>query len=1844
MKKLLLTLLLFLVVIPSVTADNYTSLWKQVGDAESKDLPQSEMSVLKMIIAQAKAEHKYGQLLCAELKNAGVQISVSPDSLQSVVGVLIGQEQQAEKTNKVLAAVYQSVLGRIYKDNRDLGADHAKVSRDYFMKSIANPALLAVHKDAEYVPLVNVGYDSRIFDNDLLSILCYEAGDFRTAHDYYVKKGNRTAAMMTALEMARGGDKRRKARLDKSTYAVTLDSLISIYGDLSACGELAIERYNYMSGCDDVTAEDKINYIHKALERWGGWPRMNELRNAEKELTQPMFGASLGQMVSLPNSQRVVRFDRIRNINEITMTVSRLVINADNHLNMNDDADYANVKKMVAEPNIISQTKRYTGQPAYKILTDSMVIGGLPTGAYLVEVNTDNRSIGTQRCLYYVSDMFVVREELPGSRLRFVAVSATSGQPIEGARIRLTFGGMYGQKDKVVDLTCDKKGEVVYTYNQRQEQNSNIFVYTDNDKYYPETSIWGGFNYYDVRTDADYVNLYTDRSIYRPGQTVHVAAVVFNNKKGIETQAEKGIGIKLTLRDANYKVVGEKSVTTDEYGTASTDFTLPQTGLTGRYSVQCDFGSRGSVGFRVEEYKRPTFEIIFPKVNTKYQNGGTLVVTAYAKSYAGIPVQGAKVTYKVSRRQALWWWRYGDGRGEDTMNEGAAVTDDKGAFRIEIPMVLPDGVGEGAKTRYPIARFYNFTAEATVTDVGGESHSGEMSVPLGSRPAAFGCDIPGKIERDSLRSVSFVYKNQAGIDIDGDVTYYIDNFKTRYMAKTNQATPLKLNAAMLASGEHRLLAVCENDTLDKKFIVFGMSDTRPCVKTDNWFYQTATSFDRDGRPVYVQVGSSADSVHVMYSVIAGRRVIDDGVMDQSNAISTHAYKYKEEYGTGLLINYAWVKDGRLYEHSTTIQRPMPDKRLMLKWTTFRDRLVPGQKEEWTLHIARPDGKAASAQLMAVMYDKSLDQIAKHTWSFDPRLYQNLPSGGWRCGQVGSNSLDGSAAMKYLTVKDLTFSKFDDSYFDMQTGYGGMFPNRFMGTRAMARLESMADGDMAVMAMAKTANVAAAAPRTIAGAVSGTAEPKAETEEHKQTATGQVRENFNETAFFYPALSSDGSGNVSIRFTLPESITTWRLMAMAHDTQMNYGMLTDEAVAKKTVMVQPNMPRFVREGDMASVGTKIFNTSENKVDGTARIQLIDPASEKVVYTQSKTFSVETEQTVGVNFDLPASALRNADIYICRITADGKGFSDGEQHYLPILPDKEMVTRTVPFTQNGPGTKTVDLTRLFPVKDKKNRLTVEYTNNPAWLMIQTLPSIVPTGDESAIGLSTAYYTNTIGRMIMAQSPKIKSAVEMWKQEKGDENSMMSSLQKNQELKDLVLNETPWVADANQETSQKQLLSTFFDESAMQYRIETSAGKLRKLQNPDGSWSWWPGMEGSVYMTGDVMKTLVRLNTMTGKQEATANMLDKAFGYMGRQVVKIVEEMKKDEKKGHVQNYVGGTELDFLYTCALDGRQLPAQVKGANDYLLNILQKMTRGQSLYDKAMTAIILAKNGKTAKSREYVQSLKEYTVYTEEMGRYYDAPKAGYSWCDYRIPTEVAAIEALKCVTPNDVQTIEEMQRWLLQEKRTQCWDTPVNSVNAVYAFLKGNMSVLAAQEKTVLTLNGKRMDTPKETAGLGYVKVAETGDDMHTFSAQKTSTGTSWGAVYAQFMQKSTDVENTASGISVKREIIGNSMKVGDKVKVRITIKAERDYDFVQVSDRRAACMEPVNQLSGYHWGYYCAPKDCTTNYYFDCMRKGTHTIETEYYIDRSGEYTTGTCTVQCAYSPEYKATVKGMKMTIKN
>ena len=1817
---------------------SYSALWNQAKEAEEKDLPQTQYKVIQKIVAKAEKEKAYGQLLRAELNAAQVMSVIAPDSLKPAVEKI---QQRGEATqDEVLRLVYQTVLYRVISDNRDL---EMQAKRPELTPQLCEQ--LAQVKEDAYEPFVKKGSDSHYFNHDLLSIVGYELDDLQPLYDYYTKTGNRQAACLVV------------ARLKHYASIEELDALIQNYRDLKECGELAMVRYERMYS---MPVAERIAYIHEALQHWGSWKRIGRLRNAEQELTNSQYRVSYDHPVVTPQQTQMVRLKGLRHLSSVTMKVYRLNANGDLDASPSYDTGYQKVKRLI-QGVAAEETRTYTGKEPYEFFEDSLTLPALPVGVYMVEFTTAP-STEPVRHLYNVTDVYTIMEPQPDA-LRYVVVRASTGQPIAGAHLRITERN-YGN-DQVLNVVTDAKGEYLLKTNNPRHQRE-VFAYTDDDKACPVFNFYDQYSYYQGQDQVSRTCIYTDRSIYRPGQTVHAAAILYEVQKGMEHAVTAHQQVTFVLKDANGKKVAEKRTTTDEYGTCAAELTIPSSGLSGQFTVRVNGQSHV---IRVEEYKRPTFHVDFPEVKQVYAAGDTITVKGVAMSYAGVPVQEAKVSYKVTRRTAFWWWSYsrywdsailGYGNDGTEVYRGTATTDAEGQFEAQVPFDLPE-------TSHPM--FYSFVVSADVTDTAGETHHGELSLPLGNRKQALSVDLPEKVLRDEQNKVTFHLLNAAGKDLEASVRYRIDKGKWQ-TTKANVSISLSTLHAPLSSGKHTLEATCEGDTLQRDFVVFALDDTTPATETDDWFYQSATQFPADGKPVTIQVGSSAPDVHIVYSIFAGEKVIESGSIDRSNQLINLKLTYEEAYGNGLLLTYAWVKKGKCYTHIARIKRPLPDKKLKLQWTTFRDRLKPGQQEEWTLTVLDSQGKPVDAQLMATLYDQSLDQLQAHQWSFAPYYNLPMPNSHWTF-QVRYQMSDGASFdWKRVNEGELLFSVFDHSVYPTPY-YGRYHFTRGAVTRSRMKMNKAAgmvmDEAMPMMAMAEVEEEKAVV-------ANDEADNAAETPQAEETV--QVRENLNETAFFYPQLTTAVDGSVVLKFTLPESLTTWRLLGLAHTKDLCYGTIEGLSVAQKDVMIQPNVPRFLREGDAATIAARIFNTSEKDLIGTAVLRLLNPETNAVVLEQKQSVTLNAGGTTPVTFNIslsipeqssPTRSLSlhsplSTQLLICQMTVSGADFSDGEQHYLPILPATEHVTVTVPLTQHHPGVTTVDLAKLVPADATQPKLTVEYTNKPAWLMTQALSVVGTPDNDNAISLAAAYYANSLGRHILAQNPQAKRAFELWKQEP-DANSLMSALEKNQELKDLLLNETPWVLDADNESEQKQRMGDFFDENLMQNRLQQSLEKLRKLQRDNGAWSWWPEMPGSFYMTVSISEMLVRLNAMTGHQAETAPMLNAAFKFMGQEIIDEVKEMKKWAKKGHKPSFPSFKALQWLYLATLDGRELPADVQAANAYLLPLLKKEIKNQSLYEKALTAIILSKT-EPKRAAEYVQSLKEYTVYREDMGRYYDTPRAGYSWFDYKIPTQTVAIEAMQRLTPDDTETITEMQRWLLQSKRTQAWDTPINSVNAVYAFLQGS-NALAPQALSVLKVDEQPLELPQATAAIGYVKTNVPADSK-TLTIEKSSEGTSWGAVYAQFMQPTKSVEASASGLTVTREIISplstlhsplsipeqssptrslslhSPLKVGDRIKVRITITADRDYDFVQLIDRRAACMEPVRQLSGYTQGAYCTPKDCSTNYYIDMLSKGKHVIETEYYIDRTGTYETGLCTVSCAYAPEFRGTAKSITIKV--
>ena len=1431
-----------------------------------------------------------------------------------------------------------------------------------------------------------------------------------------------------------------------------------------------------------------------------------------------------------------------------------------------------------------------------------------------------------------------------------------SGQPVSEAEVTIYTekGGGYSpqqtyQADKQGTLKLDFLNSNKYWYN----------AHTAADNAMPILNLWKNDYYYKESKRKEVLQLFTDRSIYRPGQTVYVSGLAYEMEKD-STRVLADKKYTVSLYDANNNETGKVEVRTNGFGSFSGQFVLPSPCLTGYFSLRV---ADTSVSFKVEEYKRPTFDVTFEPVKVEYQVGDSIEVVGMAKTFAGAPVQNARVHYNISRSYA-WVWRF-MGRGSARW-EGEAMTDADGKFSVPVHFEI-----DSDRRESPLW-YYTYNIQADVTDGAGETQQANLSLPLGSTSMVLNMDnLPDNLVKEKKLEIKLTAMNLSGEPVDTPVTYQVVEMEEqkdgqekegrKVLTGTVEANKSFVPEAIYAlpSGNYRLKLSAKDTqgrecTASKNFLLFSLNDKRPPFVITDWFYQDGLEFDA-ASPATVYIGSSEKNVYLLYDVFAGNKRLESKRIELSDSVVSFRFPYKKEYGDGILVSMAFVKDGRLYSHNARIMKPAPEKKLQLKWTTFRDKLRPGQQEEWKLTVLYPDGSPAEAEMLATMYDASLDKIySAHKLDFGVDFHYVVPLTYWNTSYMRNAYLYVDFPLKRLRAVPLEYSELiipsTGRMEAMVVGYGGS-PRATLAGALKIRGRSAANAVMnqeAVTDMVLQEEM-----------VETSAQEKVEmgsSEELAETGDIQIRENFAETAFFYPQLRTNETGEISISFVLPESLTRWKFMGLAHTRNVDYGKIEATATASKEFMLQPNMPRFVRVGDKANIAASLMNLSDKGVKGTVRMELFNPETEKVFYSQKQKFDVKGGETGHVNFTFEVSD--KYAVMACRMVADGDTFSDGEQRYIPVLTDKQWVTETVPLNVNGEGAHTFSLENLFNKHSKtasEQRLTVEFTAHPAWYAVQALPVVANPQNEDALSWATAYYAHSLAACIVKENPRIKQIFDSWKAQSGTKETFMSNLQKNQELKNILLAETPWLTEATNEAEQKQRIATLFDLNTMNSQLAVSVEKLGELQNADGAWSWYKGMQGSRYVTTQVMEMLVRLNALT-HQDADSRMqpmIQKGFEYLGKQAAEEYKSMKEAEKKGAVGLRPSEQVLRYLYICVLDGKA-PVDKK-VNQYFIDKLSGEGKELTIYGKALGAIILQQAGKVAEAKLFMQSLMEYSVVTDEMGRYFDTPKARYSWFSYKIPTEVAAMEAIQRIT-KDTKAIDEMKRWLLKQKQTQTWETLIATADAVYALMATGASDLLANTGGVeITLGKEVIRTPADDA-IGYIKKTVSGDVMNIkkVSVDKEGTGMGWGAVYAQYLESMDQIGEQGNGLSVSRQLYKGDealnesapLKVGDKITVRLTVKADRDMDFVQIKDDRAACMEPLQAVSGFRWsnglGYYQATKDASTQFFIDQMRKGTYVIEYQVYVNRTGEYQTGIATVQSAYAPEFGGHTGGYRVMV--
>ena len=1888
-RYLSLIVLLVMSVFAPMQAQTYDNLWKELEVLERKDLPKSVISEAMKIYDKAKAEQNVPQMMKAYLTAMQYRSLLTPDSLKVDMN---GLEQWASQTGSMEdKAILYSILGEM-----TMPAD-VKKGLGYLQASLKDKDRLLLIPVEKLRPMVRVGEASkRYFRDNLYNLLARRAIQIMQQYRWQAAaKANQTNSLpadMTDMDQFVTYQFVPVSDCDLTAAVMqTYQSLLKAYDtETEREGWLltGIDALNYLyrnfSGnfSNDVCQQELRKWIHtypavktvpeaylalaqflqyqnNQVERLrivregiAGYPRyegINQLKNIEKEILNASL--SLEIATAYPGEQQSVKVN-YKNLTGITLQLYKVNLPVTSAVLQNRtthfESKYARLQR--EEHFSLKPTTDYLN------VDTTLTIQAPQAGIYFLKAVPDGKKGVSDGTLMNVTALKTIYRPLPDGTLELVVVDAVSGQPVSEAEVTIYTekGGGYSpqqtyQADKQGTLKLDFLNSNKYWYN----------AHTAADNAMPILNLWKNDYYYKESKRKEVLQLFTDRSIYRPGQTVYVSGLAYEMEKD-STRVLADKKYTVSLYDANNNETGKVEVRTNGFGSFSGQFVLPSPCLTGYFSLRA---ADTSVSFKVEEYKRPTFDVTFEPVKVEYQVGDSIEVVGMAKTFAGAPVQNARVHYNISRSYA-WVWRF-MGRGSARW-EGEAMTDADGKFSVPVHFEI-----DSDRRESPLW-YYTYNIQADVTDGAGETQQANLSLPLGSTSMVLNMDnLPDNLVKEKKLEIKLTAMNLSGEPVDTPVTYQVVEMEEqkdgqekegrKVLTGTVEANKSFVPEAIYAlpSGNYRLKLSAKDTqgrecTASKNFLLFSLNDKRPPFVITDWFYQDGLEFDA-ASPATVYIGSSEKNVYLLYDVFAGNKRLESKRIELSDSVVSFRFPYKKEYGDGILVSMAFVKDGRLYSHNARIMKPAPEKKLQLKWTTFRDKLRPGQQEEWKLTVLYPDGSPAEAEMLATMYDASLDKIySAHKLDFGVDFHYVVPLTYWNTSYMRNAYLYVDFPLKRLRAVPLEYSELiipsTGRMEAMVVGYGGS-PRATLAGALKIRGRSAANAVMnqeAVTDMVLQEEM-----------VETSAQEKVEmgsSEELAETGDIQIRENFAETAFFYPQLRTNEKGEVSISFVLPESLTRWKFMGLAHTRNVDYGKIEATATASKEFMLQPNMPRFVRVGDKANIAASLMNLSDKGVKGTVRMELFNPETEKVFYSQKQKFDVKGGETGHVNFTFEVSD--KYAVMACRMVADGDTFSDGEQRYIPVLTDKQWVTETVPLNVNGEGAHTFSLENLFNKHSKtasEQRLTVEFTAHPAWYVVQALPVVANPQNEDALSWATAYYAHSLAAFIVKENPRIKQVFDSWKAQGGTKETFMSNLQKNQELKNILLAETPWLAEATNEAEQKQRIATLFDLNTMNSQLAVSVEKLGELQNADGAWSWYKGMQGSRYVTTQVMEMLVRLNALT-HQDADSRMqpmIQKGFEYLGKQAAEEYKSMKEAEKKGAVGLRPSEQVLRYLYICALDGKA-PVDEK-VNRYFIDKLSGEGKELTIYGKALGAIILQQSGKVAEARLFMQSLMEYSVVTDEMGRYFDTPKARYSWFSYKIPTEVAAMEAIQRIT-KDTKAIDEMKRWLLKQKQTQTWETPIATADAVYALMATGASDLLANTGGVeITLGKEVIRTPADNA-IGYIKKTVSGDVMNIKKVRvdKEGAGMGWGAVYAQYLESMDQIGEQGNGLSVSRQLYKGDealnesapLKVGDRITVRLTVKADRDMDFVQIKDDRAACMEPLQAVSGFRWGnglgYYQATKDASTQFFIDQMRKGTYVIEYQVYVNRTGEYQAGIATVQSAYAPEFGGHTRGYRVMV--
>jgi hypothetical protein len=1572
-----------------------------------------------------------------------------------------------------------------------------------------------------------------------------------------------------------------------------------------------------------------------------------------------------------------------------------------------------------------------------------IALDALPLGSYWVLVceneDFDEKKGPVAFAPFSVTELAAVPMRNHGT-LAFALVHRNTGAPLAGVKLE-AFGPKYQRKDNnnpLQTMITDRNGLVRADWEDHSGGEVRATLNGD--------SLWlGNFYHYRYRSDDDLpmqVYFFTDRALYRPGQTVYFKGVLFRYDDARKPQIVTNKSVAVTLYDVNGQAKGTLQLRSNDYGTFNGVFTAPANGLTGQMSIRVDHALGGAT-FNVEEYKRPKFEVVFAPVKDAFRLGEKVTLHGEAKAYAGSNIDGAQVRYRVVRqaRFPFWNWGWGTRRkyipwqtDQMEITSGVTTTDADGKFAVGFTAIPDPAIPRKENPQF------DYTVFADVTDISGETRSTQQFVSAGYVALKVDWGLGSEIDLDSLRHVSLNTYNLANQPqaTEGRITlqplvapkpFFVErywevpdvpamsketwknllpdyawqdeanpekwpraDFILPFSFNTGRDKTVDLNGGNAQAGYYlaRLTtadAYGEKVEIEKIVRVWDKKNRATQFETPSAAVEKSTL--EPGETARIWLGGKPAGLNIFYARQQHDTLAAPRWLNVDGATSVEIPVVENDRG-GIIAYWFTVKNNRFYGgRPLSLNVPWSNKLLNIQYETFRDKLAPGQQEEWRLRISGPGKEKVAAEMVATLYDASLDQFLPHDWSAIPYpanyprvSFEQRSTLGSRGGEVRYDPQN-NPEMPVRTYPEL-------NWFDFPLWGGRLYRSRnaYDNDMNIAFEAAAAPGPGGGEPSTKRKDLASDAREEVStndlnpyrgNLFQGNMEAGAPVEKPKPAPPVQIRSNLNETVFFFPELHTDKEGNVVLKFRMNEALTRWKLLTYAHTRDLKQALSTKEVVTQKELMVQANAPRFLRAGDEMEFSAKVSNLSQETVSGSATLHLFDAGTMQPV---DRAFGLTAAVTTTYNFtvlsgrSMPLSwKIRVPDDFSGAVTwqviADGKKFRDGEESTIPVVSNRMLVTETLPISVRGGQTKEFVFENLKNAGKstslKTRSYTLEFTSNPVWYAVQSLPYLMEFPYDCSEQVFSRFYANTLAASVTEKLPNIRRVYDRWK----GKDAMKSNLSKNQELKYALLEETPWVLDAQSEEQQKQNIALLFDLNRMSDERERALRILSERQMDNGGWAWFPGGQDSWYITQHIVSGfghLKQLGAFDGEQDPqAAQMLDRAVGYCDAKLASQYRELELRVQQGKAKwddDHLDGMAIQYLYARSFFPQQLDKPGREMS-YYLDQAEKFWLGKGLYQEGMLALALHRNGRTDASGRIVASLRERALVKEELGMYWPVDW-GFYWYQLPVETQALMVEVFG-EAGNDPKAVEELRIWLLKNKQTNRWESTKATSEAVYALLLFGDNWLQNTRPVQVALGGKSLKPEEYEPGTGYFK--QTWNDsavnpsFSTIKIENPNTNIVWGAAYWQYFEdldKITDFqktpltivkqlfteENSPTGPVLKPVADGQALKRGDKIKVRIEIRADRAMEFVHLKDMRAAGFEPVNVLSGYRWkdglGYYESTKDLATHFFIDYLPRGTFVFEYPLVVSHKGEMSNGITTMQCMYAPEFTSHSKGVRVKV--